>query len=83
MVRFEQRDLRGDMTALGKFDLILCRNVLIYFDSATKKSICATLQSVLNPGAFLSLGAGEILPSGVNLRRVAIGGSSFYCPAAS
>lgn len=83
MVRFEQRDLRGDVTALGKFDLVLCRNVLIYFDSATKESMCHALQSVLYPGAFLTLGAREILPAGVKLRRVSFSGFGFYCSADS
>ena len=37
MVRFETIDLRKSMRALGPFDLVFCRNVMIYFDAETKK----------------------------------------------
>ena len=38
LVRFEQMDLRREVSRLGRFDLILCRNVLIYFDTDTRKA---------------------------------------------
>ena len=39
MARFETIDLRKSMRALGPFDLVFCRNVMIYFDAETKKNI--------------------------------------------
>ena len=59
MVRFFPFDLRRDMRAMDRFDLILCRNVLIYFDTEARKAILAGFASVLKPGGYLVLGASE------------------------
>lgn len=59
MIRFEVRDLRQQMTGLGQFDVIFCRNVLIYFDVETKKKILNRLCQILAPGGVLFLGGAE------------------------
>ncbi len=59
MMEFRNFDLRQSMRGLGAFDLVLCRNVLIYFDVKTKKQILSDIRSVLNPGATLILGSAE------------------------
>ncbi len=59
MVRFTAFDLRQNMQGLGPYDLILCRNVLIYFESDTRKKILAGLRKSLAPGGYLLLGASE------------------------
>lgn len=59
LVRFERFDLRQSMGGMGMFDLVLCRNVLIYFDVETKKRILAGIRKVLRPGGYLSLGGAE------------------------
>ena len=59
MVRFEQFDLRENMTPLGMFDLVLCRNVLIYFDQKTKNAIFDSIGKILQPGGVLLLGCAE------------------------
>ncbi len=59
LVRFEKRDLRDDLRGLGPFDVVLCRNVLIYFDVDTKKKILAQLRGCMSPHGYLSLGAAE------------------------
>ncbi len=59
MTRFTPLDLRQSFRSLGTFDLILCRNVLIYFDMATRKSILGALRGALVPGGYLLLGASE------------------------
>lgn len=46
----------------GKFDVVLCRNVLIYFDLDTRKKIMAHLIDAMLPGAHLLLGAAESIP---------------------
>jgi chemotaxis protein methyltransferase CheR len=46
---------------LGKFDIVLCRNVLIYFSAELKKDILTRIHATLNPGGYLILGASESL----------------------
>lgn len=58
-VRFTVANLQGSYTALGKFDIIFCRNVLIYFSSESKKDILSRMVDILNPGGYLFLGASE------------------------
>ncbi len=59
MVRFEPINLIQDFGRLGRFDLVLCRNVLIYFDNATKTQILGRLAQVLAPDGALMLGSAE------------------------
>ncbi len=59
MVCFETIDLRKSMRALGPFDLVFCRNVMIYFDTETKKKILKELHSTLFRGGWLMLGGAE------------------------
>ena len=49
-----------DSNSVGKMDIIVCQNVLIYFKRDTRIAILEQLVSHLNPGGFLILGAGEI-----------------------
>jgi chemotaxis protein methyltransferase CheR len=59
MVRFAPLDLRQQLRGMGPYDLVLCRNVLIYFDMETRKKIIAGLQGSLVPGGYVMLGASE------------------------
>jgi chemotaxis protein methyltransferase CheR len=59
LARFETIDLRKSMRALGPFDLVFCRNVMIYFDAGTKKQILKELHGSLFRGGWLLLGAAE------------------------
>jgi chemotaxis protein methyltransferase CheR len=59
MVTFREFNLLESPAHLGSFDLIFCRNVLIYFDLATKVSVFARLESVLAKDGFLVLGGAE------------------------
>jgi chemotaxis protein methyltransferase CheR len=59
MARFEMIDLRKSMRALGPFDLVFCRNVMIYFDARTKKEILKELHGTLFRGGWLLLGGAE------------------------
>ncbi len=58
-VEFRTHNLLGDCQALGMFDVIFCRNVLIYFDEATKRAVLARLASGLAADGYLVLGAAE------------------------
>ncbi|MGA7809379.1 CheR family methyltransferase [Bradyrhizobium sp.] len=59
MVQHRQLNLLQDFSHLGKFDVIFCRNVLIYFDQDTKASIFERISRVLEPDGMLMLGAAE------------------------
>ncbi len=59
MARFETIDLRKSMRALGHFDLVFCRNVMIYFDAETKKNIVKEIHGTLFRGGWLLLGGAE------------------------
>ncbi|GAA0688630.1 protein-glutamate O-methyltransferase CheR [Marinobacterium maritimum] len=60
-VRFQSLNLLGPYSALGQFDLIFCRNVLIYFSSDVKLEILRKMHRQLRPGGYLLLGASESL----------------------
>ena len=60
MVEFMELNLL-ERYMLGKFDIIMCRNVLIYFSADLKKDILTRLHGALNPGGYLILGASESL----------------------
>ena len=59
MVQHRQLNLLHDFSQLGVFDVIFCRNVLIYFDQDTKINIFNRLAKATEPDGFLVLGAAE------------------------
>jgi chemotaxis protein methyltransferase CheR len=79
MVTFETIDLRASMRAIGPFDLVFCRNVMIYFDAETKKKILEELHGTLFRGGWLLLGGAESA-FGVDERfdRQTIGSATVY-----
>jgi chemotaxis protein methyltransferase CheR len=60
-VKFTQVNLldAGNMAALGRFDVILCRNVLIYFDDVSRATASVNLYNALSPRGFICLGHSE------------------------
>ena len=59
MVQHRQLNLLHDFAHLGKFDVIFCRNVLIYFDQETKINIFDRMAKVMEVDGMLMLGAAE------------------------
>ena len=59
MVKFKQLNLLADFSALGTFDVIFCRNVLIYFDQETKIGLLNRLSRIAAGDGYLVLGAAE------------------------
>lgn len=59
MVEFRELNLSTAWPALGSFDLVFLRNVLIYFDVDTKRRILGRVRQVLKPHGYLFLGAAE------------------------
>ncbi|HWJ69509.1 MAG TPA: protein-glutamate O-methyltransferase CheR [Sphingobium sp.] len=61
MVTFSVDNLLDPRRVSGQYDLILCRNVLLYFPETAKQAACARLAQFARPGTYLVLGAGEML----------------------
>ena len=59
MVKFRSLNLLADFSALGTFDLVFCRNVLIYFDQETKIGVLNRIARQMPADGFLVLGAAE------------------------
>lgn len=59
MVSFRQMNLVADPLPIGRFDVILCRNVLLYFSLELRRRVFERLAQVLRPDGVLVLGAGE------------------------
>lgn len=62
-VEFRSFNLLESYAALGKFDVVFCRNVLIYFSAEVKRDILLRIHGTLKPGGYLFLGASEALNS--------------------
>ncbi|WP_096084595.1 CheR family methyltransferase [Agaribacterium haliotis] len=60
-VRFRSLNLQDSYLTLGKFDIVFCRNVLIYFSYDLKADILKRIHGVLKPGGYLFLGSSESL----------------------
>ncbi|MCP3870501.1 MAG: protein-glutamate O-methyltransferase CheR [Gammaproteobacteria bacterium] len=60
-VSFRELNLTKGYELLGRFDVIFCRNVLIYFSGNQKQDILKRMARILNPGGYLFLGSTESL----------------------
>jgi len=60
-IKAQVHNLRESYAPLGRFDLIFCRNVLIYFSSELREDILRRMCQQLNPGGYLIVGASESL----------------------
>ena len=59
MVQYRPFNLLQDFASLGTFDIVFCRNVLIYFDQHTKVDILHRIAKLMPPDGYLVLGAAE------------------------
>jgi chemotaxis protein methyltransferase CheR len=59
MAQFREFNLLGDLRSLGRFDIVFCRNVLIYFDQATKTKVLEAIAGQMPPDGMLYLGGAE------------------------
>lgn len=72
VIRFQRLNLHEELPELGAFDLIFCRNVLIYFDVTSRANAVTRILSRLAPAGYLFLGHSEsLLSSGRRLRPMA------------
>lgn len=82
-VSFARHNLLESVPMGGPFDVIFLRNVLIYFDLATKQDVLRRVQRALRPGGYLLLGAAETT-MGIDdtWERVPVGRGAIYRPDA-
>ena len=59
MAQFREFNLLSDLRSLGKFDIVFCRNVLIYFDQPTKARVLEAIAAIMPPDGMLYLGGAE------------------------
>jgi chemotaxis protein methyltransferase CheR len=59
MVQFREQNILEDLVRLGSFDIVFCRNVLIYFDTDTKKEVLKRIARSLASEGVLFLGGTE------------------------
>jgi chemotaxis protein methyltransferase CheR len=79
MVRFRHHNLVDPWPSLPPMDLVLMRNVMIYFDVATKQQILSRMREVLTPHGYLLLGTSETtLHLDGTFRRHAVGPTGWY-----
>jgi chemotaxis protein methyltransferase CheR len=81
MVRYRQLNLLADFSQLGVFDLIFCRNVLIYFDQDTKIDVLNRLARVTAQDGFLVLGAAETVVGLTDRFKMVHDKRGLYVPA--
>ncbi|MCP4671067.1 MAG: protein-glutamate O-methyltransferase CheR [Desulfobacula sp.] len=67
MAQFKKMNLMRPFMGLGKFDIILCRNVMIYFTSEDRKKIYQNISKVLEPDGYLIIGSTESLANDIDL----------------
>ena len=70
LVRFRELNLLGAWPMTRKFDVIFCRNVMIYFDEKTQHDLCARYAAALNPGGVLYVGHSERVDSNLPFELV-------------
>jgi chemotaxis protein methyltransferase CheR len=81
-VRFRTFNLLDEPANLGGFDVIFCRNVLIYFDQPTKATVLDRLSRVLAPDGYLYLGGAETVLGVSDKFQASVDNRGIYSPAA-
>ena len=81
MVQFRGLNLLDEFSYLGPFDVVFCRNVLIYFDQDTKAKVLQNIGRVIRPDGYLVLGAAETVVGLTDAFEPASDQRGLYVPA--
>jgi chemotaxis protein methyltransferase CheR len=82
MVQYRPLNLLNDFNNLGTFDLVFCRNVLIYFDQETKTSVLERIARITERDGYLVLGAAETVVGLTDAFKPVADKRGLYAPAA-
>ncbi len=80
IVRFRRLNLLSNWPMRGRFDVVFCRNVVIYFDVETRSDLWVKLEKILAPGGYLFLGHSERLDSSAARRFACVGVTTYRKP---
>jgi len=80
MVKFRQFNLLADFASLGTFDVVFCRNVLIYFAQETKTDVLDRLAKAISSDGYLVLGAAETAIGLTDAFKMVIDKPGLYMP---
>ena len=83
MVQWKKFNLLESFASFGQFDIVFCRNVLIYFDQPTKVDILGRISKVMAPDGYLVLGAAETVVGLTDAFKPAPDRRGLYVPAAA
>ena len=83
MVQWKKFNLLDSFAGFGQFDIVFCRNVLIYFDQTTKVDILGRIAKTMTPDGFLVLGAAETVVGLTDAFKPAPDRRGLYVPAAA
>lgn len=81
MVNFRPINLLDNFSSLGRFDVIFCRNVLIYFDQETKSDVLGRMRAITADDGFLCLGGSETVLGVTDSYKNISGLRGLYAPA--
>ncbi len=79
IIQFREFNLLNSVSSLGAFDVVFCRNVLIYFDSEAKRQILDRINGLMPPDAYLYLGGAETVLGISDKFQVVPGERGIYC----
>ncbi|MGD9742113.1 MAG: protein-glutamate O-methyltransferase CheR [Hyphomicrobium sp.] len=83
MVRYREFNLLDDPSSLGRFDLVLCRNVLMYLDHETRSKVLDGIAGQMAPDGFLFLGGAETVLGLTDRLQPIDGQRAVYAPVVS
>jgi chemotaxis protein methyltransferase CheR len=83
MVQFKEGNLLTDLGVTGVFDIVYCRNVLIYFDLSTKTRVLNAISAIMPPDGFLLMGGAETVLGVSDKFKPAPGPHGLYMPASA
>jgi chemotaxis protein methyltransferase CheR len=81
MIQYRPFNLLNDFAQFGRFDIVFCRNVLIYFDQPTKVGVLERMARIIEPDGYLVMGAAETVVGLTNCFKPIADKRALYGPS--